>query len=304
MPRADCPQTPRQAPPRGVTTTTAWAIDCSRNRRAAQRPAAAHQLAYAPDSNQLRGPVLDEAGRVLQDGGRRYAWDSLGRLASVTQEGITTRYRYNQRGQRIAKRGAQQQHYLYDGQRHRIAELDAHGRLTRQYVWLGDQLLAVIDPPQPLPLRAPVQGVFESLWRTAQAAWEGLGGAAPTIHYVHVNHLGAPVAVTDERGHTTWAADYAPFGQRLVPQAAGIIKTATGQEPPSGVSSLRLDFACPGNGRTKKPACTTTTSATTTLRPGASAPTRWGWRVGSMPMPMRATTRWGLPIRWGWCCLR
>ncbi len=214
--------------------------------QAAQGPTATYQLAYAPDSNRLRGPVLDAAGRVLQDGGRRYAWDSLGRLASVTQEGITTRYRYNHRGQRIAKQGRAQQHYLYDGQRHRTAELDAQGRLTRQYVWLGDQLLAVIDSPQPLALRAPAEGVFESLWRTAQTAWERLSGAAPSVHYVHVNHLGAPVAATDERGQTTWAADYAPFGQRLASQSSGFIKTATGQEPPSNAHGLRLDLRLPG----------------------------------------------------------
>lgn len=113
-------------------------------------------------------------------------------------------------------------------------------------MWLGDQLLAVIDPPQPLALRAPAEGVFESLWRTAQTAWERLSGAAPSVHYVHVNHLGAPVAATDERGQTTWAADYTPFGQRLASQSSGFIKTATGQEPPSNAHGLRLDLRLPG----------------------------------------------------------
>src|SRR5204863_8509810 len=127
-------------------------------------------------------------------------------------------------------------------------ELDAQGKITREYVWLGDQLIAVIDPEQPAMLNVSAESFFERIGRSLQVMWSGIAGKAVAIAYVHVNHLGAPVAMTDEHGKPIWAAEYAPFGKRIAePVAAGIVKTAApGHAPQAGVRGIRLDLRLPG----------------------------------------------------------
>lgn len=203
---------------------------------------------YVSTTDRRATQPIDEAGRPGQDDQRRYRWDALGRLTSVTREGRTTTYRYNRLGLRVAKRGEDvQQHVLYDDQRHRLAELDAHGRVTREYVWMGDQLVAVIQPQRPLDIKAPPEGVLQSLARTAQVLWANLTGSAPAMAYVHVDHLGAPVAMTDAAARPVWAAKYAPFGQRMDTGARGLVKTSA-PETGSRVAgeSMRLDLRLPG----------------------------------------------------------
>ncbi|MFX0591149.1 hypothetical protein ACOARS_13625, partial [Glaesserella parasuis] len=74
------------------------------------------------------------------------------RLEQVSEQGASlARYRYNHRGERIAKHTGKAQGgsraYLYEsGQL--SAELDAQGHITRQYIHLGQWPLAVIDTPQ------------------------------------------------------------------------------------------------------------------------------------------------------------
>ncbi len=195
-----------------------------------------------PSQSQLH----DAAGRPLRQGSRHYAWDALGRLARVDEDGTTLgRYRYNRLGLRTTKQTAGGTvHYLYDEQRHRAAELDSQGRLTREYIWLGEQLVAVIDPAQARALQSPAQGAWQRVERAAQVAWRRLAGGAPRIAFVHVNHLGAPVAMTDERGRPVWSAQYAPFGQRIQGQGA-VVKTE-GHTRQHGGRSMRLDLRLPG----------------------------------------------------------
>ncbi|MBL0942775.1 MAG: DUF2235 domain-containing protein [Hydrogenophaga sp.] len=207
-------QAVRNAGPGAPATTWRYHHDSLGDRLLAQQPGPGGGAAPT-ERDPGRDLPRDGAGRVLRDGTRQYAWDGLGRLTGVTQAGETTRYRHDHRGLRVAEQGRRSQHHLHDDARHRIADLDAQGRITRQYVWLGKQLLAVIDPPRPVPLRAPAEGLWQALGRAAALAWQGVSGARPAIRYVHANHLGAPVAATDERGATLWTAVYTPFGQRL-----------------------------------------------------------------------------------------
>lgn len=166
-------------------------------------------LAYEAGSNRRAG-TTEAAGRPGHIDDRALRWDSQGRLQSVTWKGAVTRYRYNREGLRVASEGATSRHYLYDEARHRLAELDDDGRLLRQYVWAGDQLLAVLDGE--LALAQP-GGLAARAWHALRLAWSGASGSVD-LKYVHLDHLGTPVAMTDSLARTVWQSAPAPFGAR------------------------------------------------------------------------------------------
>lgn len=171
------------------------------------------KASYDPASNAMTSPALD----------REYVWNAQGQLIGIRQENRElARYRYNHHGLRVSKQaGNESAHTLYNEQRQRIAELDAKGRITRQYLWLGDHLIATLDAKQPKVLQAPAEGFWQELTQTAQTLWSSLNGNEDRLAFVHVNHLGAPVAATDERGQAIWQADYAPYGQVTKVSASG-----------------------------------------------------------------------------------
>jgi uncharacterized protein RhaS with RHS repeats len=67
---------------------------------------------------------------------------------------------------------------------HIIAQTGASGVTQREYIWLDDLPVAVVD----------------------QVA------ASPVIYYVHTDHLFRPVAMTDGGQNIAWSATYTPFG--------------------------------------------------------------------------------------------
>jgi RHS repeat-associated protein len=167
---------------------------------------------------------------------RQWQWNPDGTLRAVLQDGKElARYAYNHEGLRVMKQSAQQaaEYTLYDEQRHRIADLDAQGRITRQYVWMGDQLLAMLDPQKP---RAPQSDQASDIFATIAAAWQHLTGEDLQMSYVHNNHLGAPIAISDRNANTVWQAQYAPYGQRIEDQS--------GQ--PDKARPMKLDLRLPG----------------------------------------------------------
>ncbi|MDZ4212588.1 MAG: RHS repeat-associated core domain-containing protein, partial [Methylotenera sp.] len=160
-----------------------------------------------------------------QQNNLQYKWNVLGQLISVQQHNAhIASYQYNAHGLRIAKQtqlnktqSSQHTYYLYNLQRQRIAELNSDGHITRQYIWLGDQLVATVDAHQPQPPRAYASGFLAALQQTTSSLWQQLTNQQDQLHYVHINHLHAPVAVTDTQSSVVWQADYAPYG--------GVIKT-------------------------------------------------------------------------------
>jgi YD repeat-containing protein len=111
-------------------------------------------------------------------------------------------------GSRVARRAdGMTEHRLVDAERHRVADLDAKGRITRQYVWLAGQLIAVIDLDRPRMPHAPPRTVTERIGRAIAAAWRLLAGPGERIAYVHVDHLGAPVLMTDSHARPVWSAE-------------------------------------------------------------------------------------------------
>lgn len=122
-------------------------------------------------------------------------------------------------------------HTLYNESRQPLAELNAQGHITRQYIWLADMLLAVMDSDSGLPPASAADNadgqalaqevpLSQDLWALV-VSWGQVIGSAVTdqpwqLTFIHTNHLGAPELATNAQGQPVWAADYAPFGGATV----------------------------------------------------------------------------------------
>ncbi|QNB00356.1 phospholipase effector Tle1 domain-containing protein [Massilia sp. Se16.2.3] len=213
----------------GTVRTSHYFYDGAGNRMLAQEDAAGGEggtlrVNYADGGNRAQpaqGAAVqyDAAGQPLMTDGREYGWDAHGRLLSVRQNGtLLASYRYNHRGERIAKTaGKLQRHFLYRDRRI-VAELDDQGRLLRQYLYLGDTPVEVIDTAGGEDLADGERSGIGQVMADIGTALGHLFRGAERLAYVHHNHLGAPEVVTDEAGKPVWQAGYTPFG-KLLPAA-------------------------------------------------------------------------------------
>jgi RHS repeat-associated protein len=175
-----------------------------------------HQWTGATDAESANS--YDEAGQPTRLGQRSFKWDAYGRLSQVSDQAnkLTASYTYNHRGERIHKTvGHESTAYLYDDSRQLQAELNSQGHITRQYIYLANMPLAMIDTPEGASLEEPRSGLSETLHELGQviAAWFSSQGE---ITYLHTNHLGAVEAATNAQGQVIWQAAYEPFGKAHV----------------------------------------------------------------------------------------
>ncbi|RYF01830.1 MAG: hypothetical protein EOO32_02360 [Comamonadaceae bacterium] len=184
--------------------------------------------ASGPTAAQNSTARYNSNGQPTVIGDHAYAWDALGRLAEVRRTNggpestahettnVVARYTYNHRGERIGKTAARQTtHYLYENQQ-LSAELNAQGQLTRQYLYMAGQPMAIIDTPEGQPLSHPDASPLALIAQDAKTIlriW--LQQAAQPV-WLHTNHLGAPEAATDASANLVWQARYAPFGKAEV----------------------------------------------------------------------------------------
>jgi YD repeat-containing protein len=87
----------------------------------------------------------DANGSITSDGANTYAYDGKGRLTQTSTAAGVTRYDYNGLGERIRKQNATDTRYLYDPEGRLIAESAADGTIQREYLWLEDLPLAVMQ---------------------------------------------------------------------------------------------------------------------------------------------------------------
>ena len=133
----------------------------------------------------------DAQGRQISDGTRDYRYNSLGQLIEVQERQAPAsqtplaQYRYNLFGQRIAKTVAvagssttKTTYYFYDGAQ-LVAEADAAGSITSQYISINDKPVALLRDGQLLS--------------------------------IHSDHRNAPLAVTDEARTVLWQASVADY---------------------------------------------------------------------------------------------
>ena len=148
---------------------------------------------YDAESGRLRQRIPDRAyeydagGRTTEDGRLRYRYGAEGRLVEITRAATGQRqaaYRYNALGERVRKLGASVTYYHYDLEGRLLAETDAGGQTRAEYLYLGNEPLA--------------------LSRSGQ------------LYYYHNDHLGTPQKLTDGAGQVVWSARYRAFGEASI----------------------------------------------------------------------------------------
>jgi RHS repeat-associated protein len=179
-----------------------WTYDLTGNRTSETLSGVASTYAYTAGTSRLaavtsglatRSFSYDAAGDIVADTrvgalGMSFAYDVEGRLATAYQTGLPSpvaTYGYDAFG-RLASRSANGTTILYvhDVNDHIVAETDVTGATQREYIWLGDIPVAVVD------------GVASN----------------PTLYYVHSDHLARPAKMTDANQNLVWDVIYAPFG--------------------------------------------------------------------------------------------
>jgi RHS repeat-associated protein len=135
-------------------------------------------------------PVRDALGRTLADRDFRYTYTAQGQIDTVSDPAgrPLARYRYNSLGQRVAKtvmansKETTTWTLWQDG--NRVAELDEKGNIAAQYLYLteGQRVtpIAKLDSEH--------------------------------IHFIHTDHRGAPVAMSDEQQAIVWRANVSAWG--------------------------------------------------------------------------------------------
>ena len=108
-----------------------------------------HRDASVPEQAATNRDVYDASGQPSSVAARQYTWDNLGQLIEVRDnlQRLAT-YRYNHRGERIAKVVGQETTQFAYADHQLQGELDARGQITRLYLYLADRPLAVVDTPK------------------------------------------------------------------------------------------------------------------------------------------------------------
>jgi RHS repeat-associated protein len=195
-------------------------------------------------------PVRFESGAFVRD----HAWDEHGRLTALTSyrtdvsdsSRTQTRYAYNHRGERVRKvvnagngRAAHATHYLYDDSRQLAAELNDRGQIVRQYVYLADMPVALIDTPDGVPLPSRSSAVLSAAEKIAEdlraIAGSISGHARSALLFLHANHLGAIEAISEGTQRIVWTANYSAFGE-----AAEHLAADHGIEPSARIREFNL----------------------------------------------------------------
>lgn len=177
----------------GSYGTIGFTYDPVGNRTRVSDPAV-HTYTYLPGTNKVNdiagpAPVIygyDPNGNIVTKGTVSYEYTSHNRLKTVKDNGtLLAGYQYNSRGQRTGKTvNTLTTVYHYDISGRLIAESAPDGTMTREYVYLENQPLALIDPT-------------------------GL----EAFYFYHNDHLNTPKTLTDISGQIVWQAGHDPFGR-------------------------------------------------------------------------------------------
>jgi RHS repeat-associated protein len=179
------------------------------------------RIIYGPGTHRWlgsdgRNADYDNNGQPERIGHRAYRWDALGRLLEVKEDDKTlARYTYNHRGERIAKQAQDVTYYLYQDKQ-LTAELDAQGNIKRQYVYMADQPIAVIDGGIGKELESEERGAWSRLTHDLSTVWHAWFTQDEAITWLHANHLGAVEAATSQDGKLVWRAHYQPSGEARI----------------------------------------------------------------------------------------
>ena len=133
-----------------------YGYDAVGNRLTKTVGAATDTYAYSPTSNRiasiapasggLRSFTFDANGSTVADGNNNYVYDARGRMVQAVSAAGTTGYQVNALGQRVRKtNSAGDTVFTYDTRGHLIEESDPGGTVKREYLYLGDIPVGVVQ---------------------------------------------------------------------------------------------------------------------------------------------------------------
>jgi RHS repeat-associated protein len=139
----------------GATTVQGFSYDATGN-RLSRTEGSTETYTYPTDNHRLAqvGAMArnhDAAGNTLSlSASRSFTYDDRGRMAQFLVNGATSReYRYNARGERVAKLNVPSpqyhRYYVYDEAGRLLGEYRPNGTRVAEYVWLDDTLVAVFS---------------------------------------------------------------------------------------------------------------------------------------------------------------
>jgi YD repeat-containing protein len=136
-------------------TNYSYAYDAVGNRKTRTAGAGTDTYAYSTTSNRITGItgssparsfVFDPNGSTTADGNNTYVYDVRGRMTQATSSLGLTNYQVNALGQRIRKTNSLGDIlFHYDSRGRLIAESDPGGPLKREYIYLGDIPVGVVQ---------------------------------------------------------------------------------------------------------------------------------------------------------------
>ncbi|MDP3514718.1 MAG: DUF6531 domain-containing protein [Sulfuritalea sp.] len=136
------------------TTNLGYGYDATGNRTNQSVGGATYSYQISPTSNRLTGIntappksyAYDANGSVIGDGQNSFGYDARGRMTQAVTAAGNTQYRLDALGRRIAKTNSTEDtRFVYDRAGHLISETDAAGRPKREYLWLGDLPVGVLQ---------------------------------------------------------------------------------------------------------------------------------------------------------------
>jgi YD repeat-containing protein len=137
----------------GSGVSQSFAYDAVGNRTSKTVGPTTSNYTYAALSNRLTdvagiARTYDANGSSLTDGANTFSYDTRGRMTRAVSSLGTTDYTVNAVGQRIRKTNPQGDTiYHYDSQGRLISETTAtNGAVRKEYIYLGDIPVAIIDP--------------------------------------------------------------------------------------------------------------------------------------------------------------
>ncbi|MDZ4842635.1 MAG: RHS repeat-associated core domain-containing protein [Hyphomicrobium aestuarii] len=159
----------------------------------------------------VRAFTYDNAGNLLTDnslgGNKSYVYNRRNRLSQATVGALVYNYTYNAQEQlavRTQASPAATTHFIHDIFGNVIAETAGGGATgasgtVREYIWLPEAEIA--------PTMGSRAGIDRPL-----AVVEAVNTVAPSVLFVHVDHLHRPVKMTSAAKATVWDAVWQPFG--------------------------------------------------------------------------------------------
>ena len=174
--------------------------------------AASNRLSATAGPSPGKTFTYDAAGNTTADGTQTFVYSNRGRMKSTTRGSNTVTYKYSALGERLRKQGPTSliasgtNRFVYDEQGRLLGEYKSGGAHIQEYVYLGDQPIAIL------------QGTT----------------ASPVAFYVYADQVNAPRLVTNTANQERWRWDTAPFGD--IPP----------NENPAGLGVFAVNLRFPG----------------------------------------------------------